>query len=134
MQLKGKLSMNKSEIIQEVAKRTGVPIAEAKKIVEATLDVISEHVILGENVKLSGFGTFGTKRSVGVARQRGMGKRHATARQQRRREHHVRVARKTEAVFSPSARLKKIEVSVSEKSGNPGETDDPGEFITRGKK
>lgn len=126
--------MNKSEIIQEVAKRTGVPVEEAKKIVEATLDVISEHVLLGENVKLSGFGTFGAQRRGARSRQRIIGKRHATTRQLGKRGHHARGAEKVEAVFSPGAKFKKVEIRSLGKIGNPDETDDPGEFITRGKK
>lgn len=122
--------MNKSEIIKEVAKRTGVPIAEAKKIVEATLDVISEHVKLGENVKLSGFGTFRTQRRVGVTstRQKDRNKRHVTAGKRGRRERHAKAVGKAKAVFSPGSRLKEIAVAASEKTG------DPGEFITKGKK
>lgn len=144
--------MNKSEIIKEVAKRTGVPISEAKKIVEATLDIISEHVKLGEDVKLSGFGTFGTQRKVEVASTRQKGKhhatvkqggsrdrnatveqsgirgRHATLKQSSSRDHGTRKMGKSKAVFSPGSRFEGISVGASEKTG------DPGEFITKGKK
>ncbi len=109
--------MNKSDIIKEVAERTGVPISEAKKIVEATLDVISEHLQAGEDVKLVGFGTFGIR------------KRAARTGVNPRTGHRIVIRSKTVPVFSPGSQLRAVASAA-----DPDETDDPGEFITRGKK
>jgi DNA-binding protein HU-beta len=109
--------VNKSNIIKEVAERTGVPISEAKKIVEATLDVISEHLKAGEDVRLAGFGTFGIR------------KRRARAGFNPRTRQRIEIGAKTVAVFSPGSQLKAVA-----SAGDQGETDDPGEFITKGKK
>ncbi|TMS91919.1 hypothetical protein CWB58_17115 [Pseudoalteromonas sp. S201] len=109
--------MNKSDIIKEVAERTGVPISEAKKVVEATLDVISEHLQAGEDVKLVGFGTFGTRKR---ASRTGVNPRTGQR---------IRIQSRTVPVFSPGSQLKAVA-----SAGDSDETDDPGEFVTRGKK
>ena len=50
--------MQKIEYIAEVAERTGISKKEARRIVDAMLDVISERLQAGEKVVLTGFGTF----------------------------------------------------------------------------
>ncbi|MBP8251219.1 MAG: HU family DNA-binding protein [Herpetosiphon sp.] len=42
----------------EVAERTGISKKEARRIVDAMLDIISERLRDGEKVVLTGFGTF----------------------------------------------------------------------------
>lgn len=50
--------MNKSQLIELVAEKTGSTKAYAELILDATLDVITEALQNGEEVKLVGFGNF----------------------------------------------------------------------------
>ena len=50
--------MNKTELISAVAEKTGLSKVDAKKALDATLDVIAGEVKKGEKVVLIGFGTF----------------------------------------------------------------------------
>jgi DNA-binding protein HU-beta len=50
--------VNKSELIEAVATRTGASAAEARRNVEAVIDAIVEGVAAGERVSVTGFGTF----------------------------------------------------------------------------
>jgi DNA-binding protein HU-beta len=50
--------MNKSELIERLAQTTELNKAAATRIVEATLDIITESLKGGNTVTLSGFGTF----------------------------------------------------------------------------
>ena len=50
--------MNKSELIAEVATRTGITKKDADAAVSAVLDAITEALAQGEKVQLVGFGTF----------------------------------------------------------------------------
>jgi DNA-binding protein HU-beta len=50
--------MNKSELIEAVAKRTGENKAAASRAVDAVIDSVVAAVAKGENVTLVGFGTF----------------------------------------------------------------------------
>jgi len=50
--------MNKSELIDEVAKSSGLARAAAGKAVEAVLDSITDTLKKGDKVSLIGFGTF----------------------------------------------------------------------------
>jgi DNA-binding protein HU-beta len=54
--------VNKSGLVDEVAKRTGKNKAEVARIVDATIVTIRETVSKGERVALVGFGTFEKKR------------------------------------------------------------------------
>lgn len=47
--------MNKSELIAEVAEKSGESKAAATRVVEALQDVVIEQVAKGEEVKLTGF-------------------------------------------------------------------------------
>lgn len=109
--------MNKSELIREVAKRSNVPIDEARKIVEATLEVIAEHLGSGDDVKLLGFGTFKTRL------------RATRARINPRTGRIVKARTKRVPDFSPGEKLRAV---ASSKDSD--KTDDPGEFISKGKK
>lgn len=61
--------MNKSELVETVAARTGSSPAEARRHVEATLHAITEAVAVGDRVSLLGFGTFeGADRPARTAR------------------------------------------------------------------
>jgi DNA-binding protein HU-beta len=50
--------MTKTELIQQVAEQAGVSQAQAGKIVNATFEAISKALGNGEDVRLTGFGTF----------------------------------------------------------------------------
>lgn len=50
--------MNKSEFIEAVAESTGVPKTQTGKVIDAALKTISDALVGGEKVILTGFGTF----------------------------------------------------------------------------
>lgn len=53
--------MNRTQLIQAVATTADMPQAHAKDAVDATLKVIAETLSRGDEVRLSGFGTFTVK-------------------------------------------------------------------------
>lgn len=53
--------MNKTELIAEVANRTGLTKKDAESAVNATMDAIADTIADGDKVQLVGFGTFETK-------------------------------------------------------------------------
>jgi len=61
--------MNKNDLVAAVAEKTGVPKAEAEKIIDATLDTVTGTLKGGDEVRLVGFGTFVvTTRKAGTGR------------------------------------------------------------------
>ena len=50
--------MNKSELVEEIARRTRLPAGEVAAVVDALIDAIRRQVVRGEKVVLQGFGTF----------------------------------------------------------------------------
>ena len=50
--------MNKKQLAGKVAQKMDLSKAEAEKIIDATLDSISEALVAGEKVRLVGFGNF----------------------------------------------------------------------------
>ena len=61
--------MNKNDLVGAVADKTGVPKAEAEKIIDATLDIVTNTLKGGDEVRLVGFGTFTvTKRKASTGR------------------------------------------------------------------
>lgn len=50
--------MNKSELIAKIADVAGLSKADAKKALDATIDVLKEALVAGEKIQLVGFGTF----------------------------------------------------------------------------
>lgn len=50
--------MNKTELIETIAAKSGVTKADAGRAVNAMLDAIVEAVAKGDNVSLPGFGSF----------------------------------------------------------------------------
>jgi DNA-binding protein HU-beta len=50
--------MNKSDLVREVAHRTGLTQIEARKAIDQTVNIIGEQVGKGRSVNLRGFGTF----------------------------------------------------------------------------
>ncbi len=58
--------MNKNELINEVARRTGLSRREAEVGVQTMLDLVAKELTSGGKVTLTGFGTF----DVGKRRER----------------------------------------------------------------
>ena len=52
--------MNKGELIESVAKQSGLTKADSGKAVDAVLDAVTGSLMKGEKVTLPGFGTFST--------------------------------------------------------------------------
>lgn len=50
--------MNKNELINEVARRTGLSRRESEVGVQTMLDLIAKSLVKGDKVTLTGFGTF----------------------------------------------------------------------------
>ena len=53
--------MNKTELIAEIAKKSGLSKKDAEKALNAALDTMTEALAAGEKVQLSGFGIFEVK-------------------------------------------------------------------------
>ena len=53
--------MNKTELIQAVADRTGLAKKDAEKALTALLDTVAEALAQGDKVQLVGFGSFEIK-------------------------------------------------------------------------
>ena len=53
--------MTKNELILEVARKSNLPVKQATAAVNATLEVIGDELISGDEVKLIGFGKFSVK-------------------------------------------------------------------------
>ena len=53
--------MNKTEIIAAVAEKTGLTKKDAERVINAAVDTITETLVKGEKVSLSGFGIFEVK-------------------------------------------------------------------------
>lgn len=61
--------MNKSELIDAIADKTDVSKADAQRNLDAVVEVISGALKAGDNVQLTGFGTFEVRdRSARVGR------------------------------------------------------------------
>ena len=53
--------MNKTELIAAVAEKTGMTKKDAERVINATVDTITEKMVAGEKVAMSGFGIFEVK-------------------------------------------------------------------------
>ena len=53
--------MNKTELIAAVAAKTGLTKKDAEKVVNATIESITESLVKGDKVNVSGFGIFEVK-------------------------------------------------------------------------
>lgn len=53
--------MNKTELINAVAERSGVTKKDTEKVISATIDAITAALAAGDKVQLTGFGSFETK-------------------------------------------------------------------------
>ena len=53
--------MNKTEIIAEVAQKTGMTKKDAERVINATIETIEGGLVKGDKVQISGFGIFEVK-------------------------------------------------------------------------
>ena len=53
--------MNKTELIAAVAEKTGLTKKDAERVVNATVETITESLVKGDKVQVSGFGIFDVK-------------------------------------------------------------------------
>ena len=53
--------MNKTELIAAVAEKTGLTKKDAERVINATVDSITESMVKGDKVQISGFGIFEVK-------------------------------------------------------------------------
>lgn len=67
--------MNKGELINSIAKQTGMTKADSGRSLDATLDAVTGALMQGERVTLPGFGSFSTaKRAARTGRNPQTGK------------------------------------------------------------
>ena len=53
--------MNKTELIAAVAEKVGMTKKDAERVVNATMEAITESLVKGDKVQVSGFGIFEVK-------------------------------------------------------------------------
>ena len=53
--------MNKTELIAAVAEKTGLTKKDAERVINATIETITESLCKGDKVSVSGFGIFEVK-------------------------------------------------------------------------
>jgi DNA-binding protein HU-beta len=58
-------AMNKAELIDAIASKSGLSKADSKRALEGFIDATAEVLRKGDNVSLMGFGSFSTSRSIG---------------------------------------------------------------------
>ena len=87
--------MNKGEFIDRLADRTDVTKKEARSLLDAVLDLVQETLLLGEDVKLVGFGKFAVRA------------RKASSRINPQTKRPIQVAAKVVPLFKPGKELKR---------------------------
>ena len=55
--------MKKSDLVDAISERAGVPKAQAQNIIEDVFELIADALSKGEKIDLRGFGTFSTRDS-----------------------------------------------------------------------
>ena len=53
--------MNKTELVAAVAEKIGLTKKDAERVINATVETITEALVKGEKVQISGFGNFEVK-------------------------------------------------------------------------
>ncbi|HAX96088.1 MAG TPA: DNA-binding protein [Prolixibacteraceae bacterium] len=85
--------MNKAQLIDAIAAKSGMTKADAKKSLDATIDAVSEALKGGDRVALVGFGSFSvSERSARTGRNPQTGKE-------------IKIAAKKVVKFKPGAEL-----------------------------
>jgi DNA-binding protein HU-beta len=88
--------MNKSDLIKALANETGLTQADANKALDSLLDIVTSAIKKGDQVAITGFGTFAAK------------KRPARKGRNPRTGEEVKIKARTSAVWKPSAALKDL--------------------------
>lgn len=88
--------MNKSDLIKSIADTQGLKLTEATRLVDAVFDTITNNLKRGEQVAISGFGTFVTKTR--AARD---GRNPATGMT-------IKIPARTSMAFKPAAAMKDL--------------------------
>ena len=55
--------MKKSDLVEAISSKTGVPKSQAQEIIESVFDLIGSALSQGEKIDLRGFGTFSVRDS-----------------------------------------------------------------------
>ncbi len=50
--------MNKAELVEQIARRSELPLTSSRKALDALIESVSEALSTGDRVQLVGFGTF----------------------------------------------------------------------------
>ncbi len=87
--------MTKNELAEQVAARTGLATSQARQVVEAAIEVVSDELAAGGEVALAGFGKFSVSQR--AARE---GRNPATGQT-------IHIAASKAAKFSAASALKK---------------------------
>jgi len=53
--------LNKSELVNAIAKNADIPETVARRVLDSTIEVISDTLSRGDSIALVGFGTFAVK-------------------------------------------------------------------------
>ncbi len=88
--------MNKSDLVKALAGDTGLTQADANKALDAMLEIVTSAIKKGDQVAITGFGTFAAK------------KRPARDGRNPRTGETVKIKARTSAVWKPSAALKDL--------------------------
>ena len=59
--MKGILNMNKTQLIEAIVTKTGLKKKDAEAAIAATVDAVSEALVAGDKVQISGLGSFEVK-------------------------------------------------------------------------
>jgi DNA-binding protein HU-beta len=87
--------MTKNELAERIAERTGLAGSQARQVVEATIEVVSDELAAGGEVALAGFGKFSvSKRAAREGRNPSTGET-------------IKIAASNAAKFSAASALKK---------------------------
>jgi len=53
--------MNKSDLVEVLAKRTGITLKKAQDVVDQVFSAMSDTLVQGERIEIRGFGSFAVK-------------------------------------------------------------------------
>ncbi|HEV3046151.1 MAG TPA: HU family DNA-binding protein [Solirubrobacteraceae bacterium] len=87
--------MTKNDLAEQIAQRTGLASSQARQVVEATIEAVSDELAAGGEVSLAGFGKFSVSQR--AARE---GRNPATGET-------IKIAASKAAKFSAASALKK---------------------------
>ena len=96
--------MNKTELIAQVAEKTGLSKKDTESIINAAVDTIASTMAQGDKVQLSGFGIFEVK-----DRQARVGRNPKT-------KEAIEIPASRQPVFKPSKALKDIVAEIGRES------------------